>query len=55
MSDLPERIEIHEKGPHEGFQIEPGSIVMAERIVGHALSSAALRGGSLTSFRARAA
>ena len=26
MSDLPKQIEIHEEGPREGFQIEPGPI-----------------------------
>ena len=29
MSDLPSRIRIHEEGPREGFQIEPGPISSA--------------------------
>lgn len=32
MSDLPQRIEIHEEGPREGFQIEPGPIATADKI-----------------------
>ena len=32
MSDLPRRVEIHEEGPREGFQIEPGPIATAEKI-----------------------
>ena len=32
MSDLPQRIEIHEEGPREGFQIEPGPISAADKI-----------------------
>ena len=32
MSDLPQSIEIHEEGPREGFQIEPGPIPTAEKI-----------------------
>src|ERR1700733_9494851 len=26
MTDLPKKVEIHEEGPREGFQIEPGPI-----------------------------
>ena len=26
MTDLPQRVEIFEEGPREGFQIEPGPI-----------------------------
>ncbi len=26
MTDLPIHVEIHEEGPREGFQIEPGPI-----------------------------
>ncbi len=32
MSDLPASIEIHEEGPREGFQIEPGPIATADKI-----------------------
>jgi isopropylmalate/homocitrate/citramalate synthase len=32
MSDLPTAVDIHEEGPREGFQIEPGPIPTAEKI-----------------------
>lgn len=32
MSDLPKYVEIHEEGPREGFQIEPGPISTADKI-----------------------
>src|SRR6185436_12140546 len=32
MSDLPTHAEIHEEGPREGFQIEPGPISTADKI-----------------------
>ena len=32
MSDLPKAIEIHEEGPREGFQSEPGPISTADKI-----------------------
>ncbi len=32
MSDMPRTIEIHEEGPREGFQIEPGPIGAADKI-----------------------
>jgi hydroxymethylglutaryl-CoA lyase len=32
VSDLPKRITIHEEGPREGFQIEPGPIAVADKI-----------------------
>ena len=32
MTDLPRRVEIHEEGPREGFQIEPGPIPTGEKI-----------------------
>lgn len=32
MSDLPKSVEIHEEGPREGFQIEPGPISTADKI-----------------------
>src|SRR5690242_5951517 len=32
MSDLPHSVRIHEEGPREGFQIEPGPIPTARKI-----------------------
>ena len=32
MADLPARVDIHEEGPREGFQIEPGPIPTADKI-----------------------
>lgn len=32
MSDLPKTVEIHEEGPREGFQIEPGPISTTDKI-----------------------
>jgi len=32
MIDLPKRIEIHEEGPREGFQIEAGPISTADKV-----------------------
>ncbi len=32
MTDLPKRVEIHEEGPREGFQIEAGPIGTAEKV-----------------------
>jgi len=32
MSDLPRSVRIHEEGPREGFQIEPGPIPTARKI-----------------------
>jgi isopropylmalate/homocitrate/citramalate synthase len=32
MSDLPQQVEIHEEGPREGFQIEPGPISTDDKI-----------------------
>jgi hydroxymethylglutaryl-CoA lyase len=32
MSDLPKHVDIHEEGPREGFQIEPGPIPTADKI-----------------------
>ena len=32
MPDLPSRVEIHEEGPREGFQIEPGPIATEDKI-----------------------
>jgi hydroxymethylglutaryl-CoA lyase len=32
MSDLPKHVEIHEEGPREGFQIEPGPIPTTDKV-----------------------
>ncbi len=32
MTDLPKRVDIHEEGPREGFQIEPGPIATREKV-----------------------
>ncbi len=32
MADLPQRVDIFEEGPREGFQIEPGPIATADKI-----------------------
>jgi hydroxymethylglutaryl-CoA lyase len=32
MTDLPQQVDIHEEGPREGFQIEPGPIATADKI-----------------------
>ena len=32
MTDLPKQVDIHEEGPREGFQIEPGPISTADKI-----------------------
>jgi isopropylmalate/homocitrate/citramalate synthase len=32
MTDLPKHVEIHEEGPREGFQIEPGPISTEDKI-----------------------
>jgi hydroxymethylglutaryl-CoA lyase len=32
MTDLPKRVDIHEEGPREGFQIEPGPIATADKV-----------------------
>ena len=32
MTDLPEHVDIHEEGPREGFQIEPGPISTVDKI-----------------------
>jgi hydroxymethylglutaryl-CoA lyase len=32
MTDLPPHVDIHEEGPREGFQIEPGPISTADKI-----------------------
>ena len=32
MADLPKTVDIHEEGPREGFQIEPGPIATADKV-----------------------
>jgi len=32
MTDLPKHVEIHEEGPREGFQIEPGPITTEAKV-----------------------
>ena len=32
MTDIPKRVDIHEEGPREGFQIEPGPIATGEKV-----------------------
>ncbi len=32
MTDMPKRVDIHEEGPREGFQIEPGPIATADKV-----------------------
>ena len=32
MTDLPKRVDIHEEGPREGFQIEPGPIATGDKV-----------------------
>ena len=32
MTDLPKRVDIHEEGPREGFQIEAGPIATSEKV-----------------------
>jgi hydroxymethylglutaryl-CoA lyase len=51
VSDLPERVEIHEEGPREGFQIEPGPIATAQKIaLIDALSDTGLKQIQIASF-----
>ncbi|EHM03177.1 HMGL-like protein [Acetobacteraceae bacterium AT-5844] len=51
MSDLPERIEIYEEGPREGFQIETGPISTADKIsLIDALSDTGIRHIQICSF-----
>lgn len=51
MSDLPKSIEIHEEGPREGFQIEPGPISTADKIhLIEALAETGLRHVQVCSF-----
>lgn len=51
MSDLPAAIHIHEEGPREGFQIEPGPISSADKIrLIEALSQTGLKSIQVCSF-----
>ncbi|TWS99693.1 hydroxymethylglutaryl-CoA lyase [Reyranella sp. CPCC 100927] len=51
MSDLPAAIHIHEEGPREGFQIEPGPISAADKIrLIEALSETGLKSIQVCSF-----
>ena len=51
MADLPSRIDIHEEGPREGFQIEPGPIPTADKIaLIEALAETGLRHIQVASF-----
>ena len=51
MSDMPARIDIHEEGPREGFQIEPGPIATADKIrLIEALAATGLRHIQVCSF-----
>jgi hydroxymethylglutaryl-CoA lyase len=51
MADLPNRIDIHEEGPREGFQIEPGPIPTADKIaLIDALAGTGLRHIQVASF-----
>ncbi|MCB1744322.1 MAG: hydroxymethylglutaryl-CoA lyase [Gammaproteobacteria bacterium] len=51
MSDLPAAVHIHEEGPREGFQIEPGPIATARKIeLIDALSGTGLKHIQVASF-----
>lgn len=51
MTDLPTRIDIHEEGPREGFQIEPGPIPTADKVaLVDALSATGLKHIQVCSF-----
>ncbi len=51
MTDLPSHVEIHEEGPREGFQIEPGPIPSADKIrLIEALAETGLRHIQVCSF-----
>jgi hydroxymethylglutaryl-CoA lyase len=51
MSDLPQRVEIHEEGPREGFQIEPPGFSIADRAaLVEALADCGLRQIQVASF-----
>jgi hydroxymethylglutaryl-CoA lyase len=51
MSDLPRRVDIHEEGPREGFQIEPGPISTQRKVaLIDALSATGLKRIQIASF-----
>ena len=51
MADLPARVEIHEEGPREGFQIEPPGFSLADRAaLVEALADSGLRRIQVASF-----
>ena len=51
MSDLPRRVDIHEEGPREGFQIEPGPISTERKVaLIDALSATGLTRIQIASF-----
>src|SRR5499426_3659569 len=51
MTDLPTNVDIHEEGPREGFQIEPGPISTADKIrLIEALSETGLKHIQVCSF-----
>jgi hydroxymethylglutaryl-CoA lyase len=51
MADLPQHVDIHEEGPREGFQIEPGPIPSAEKVaLIEALGETGLRHIQVCSF-----
>jgi hydroxymethylglutaryl-CoA lyase len=51
MNDLPKRVDIHEEGPREGFQIEPGPITTERKIaLVNALSETGLKRIQVASF-----
>ncbi len=51
MSELPTHVDIHEEGPREGFQIEPGPIATADKIkLIEALSDTGLKHIQVCSF-----
>ncbi|MBL6077242.1 hydroxymethylglutaryl-CoA lyase [Belnapia sp. T18] len=51
MADLPQHVDIHEEGPREGFQIEPGPIPSTEKIaLVEALAETGLRHIQVCSF-----
>ena len=51
MSDMPTSVEIHEEGPREGFQIEPGPIGSADKVrLIEALAQTGLRDIQVCSF-----
>jgi hydroxymethylglutaryl-CoA lyase len=51
MSELPKRVDIHEEGPREGFQIEPGPIATQRKIeLIDALSETGLKEIQIASF-----